>query len=331
MPAIPRLPLVVLVPWLTSVIGLASCAGKTSHAPAGTDGGGKLQETVMRPEALDPAADKYLADEFAYLDPRAPAAGKLVVYLVGANNKPTSGRPMMQELAAMGFPVIAPAYANDYDIRAKCEKRASDPDEDCHGKARLEAFAGKDTSPHLDVSRANSIEGRVVRMLRHLAQAAPAGPWQAFLDGEAPRWPAIIVAGHSHGASSAGLIAKVRNVDRAVILSGPFDNRDGEPAAWMRWPSVTPGDRVFAFSHALEEQHRGHLANWEALGLGAYGPVTVVDGASPPYGGSHQLITRLPPEGGANPHGMTAAGKASPRLTDGTYRFSAVFRYLFGR
>jgi hypothetical protein len=307
-------------------VALAGCAGKHRGAAAQP---GALLEILVQPQAIDPAADKYLDPEYAYVDTRVAPAGKLVVYLVGANGKPERGKDMMKELAAMGFVVIAPAYANDYDIRAKCEKRASDPDEDCHGKARLEAFEGKDTSPHIDVSRANSIEGRVARMLGHLAKTAPAGDWGRYLDGAEPRWPAIVIAGHSHGASSAGLIAKVRNVDRAVILSGPFDNREGDPAAWMRWPSVTPRERVYAFSHALEEQHRGHLANWEALGLG--GAVTIVDGAAPPFAGSHRLVTAWPPEGNANPHGMTAAGKASPRLADGQYRLAGIFRYLFGR
>jgi len=308
-----------------AVVLAAGCAGKRGHdVPPGQ------REIVVRPQALDPAADKYLAEEYAGFDERTPPPHTLVVYLVGANNKPENGRPMMQDLVAMGFAVVVPAYANDYDIRAKCEKRASDPDEDCHGKARLEAFEGKDWSPHIQVSRPNSIEGRVVSMLRHLTSAAPAGGWGAFLEGDQPRWPAIIIAGHSHGSSSAGLIAKVREVKRAVILSGPFDNRDGEPAAWLRWPSVTPRDRLYAFSHALEEQHRGHLANWEALGLGANGPTVVLeDPAAPPppaFGGAHAFITRRP---GKSPHGMTAAGRASPQ-ENGRYVYEPVFRHLFG-
>ena len=44
----------------------------------------------------------------------------------------------------------------------------------------------------------------------------------------------------------------------------------------------------------------------------------------------YQLITSLPPAGGNNFHGTTAAGGAAPRLTDGSYRFQAAWRYLFG-
>jgi hypothetical protein len=287
-------------------------------------------EHMVRPEAIDPQADRWLQDEYAYLDPGTPPAPALVVYLVGANNKPSTGRPMMRQLASMGFHVLAPMYANDYDIRTICSP-AKDPDPDCHGKIRLEAFEGIDHSPHIEVQPANSAEVRVARMLAHLQRAFPAEGWGAYLDGGKPRWPSIIIAGHSHGASSAGLIGKVRAVDRVVMLSGPFDNRDGEPAGWTRQSPATPLDRYYVFSHAKEDQFSQHLKDWEAMGLGTLGPVTDVDGARPPFGRSHQLITALTPPAGKNPHGVTTAGASSPVGQEGHYVLEPVFRYLFGR
>src|SRR5438552_2253770 len=38
-------------------------------------------EHTVRPEVADPQADKWLQDQLAYLDPSAPRANKLVVYL----------------------------------------------------------------------------------------------------------------------------------------------------------------------------------------------------------------------------------------------------------
>jgi hypothetical protein len=335
----PRPPARWLLPALLAVAGCAAKSASAPPAPAArrpdrtapqvSTGEQRLYEHALEPARLDPAADKYLAEEYAVLDTRVPAAGKLVVYLVGANNKPASGRPMMQELAAMGFHVVAPMYANP-DIRPYCAPD-KDADEDCHAKLRLEAFEGTPQSPHLEVSRANSAEGRVVRMLAHLDRIQPGADWGFFLEGDRPRWSQIVIAGHSHGASSAGLIGKVRAVDRVVMLSGPFDNRGGKPAPWTARPGLTPVERVYGFSHTLEEQHAGHLQDWEAMGLGALGPVVVVESAAPPFGGSHRIVTSLPPGEGVNPHGMTAAGRASPRLPDGAYRFAPVFRYLFGR
>jgi hypothetical protein len=308
--------------WLALLLcGCAHAPAPAPHPPI---------EHVVRPEALDPQADKWLQDQYALVDEAAPRANKLVVYLVGANNKPAAGRPMMQELARMGFHVVAPMYANDYDIRTICSP-AKDPDSDCHGKIRLEAFEGVDHSPHLEVQPANSAEGRVARLLAHLQGAFPGEGWGAYLDGARPRWSSIVIAGHSHGASSAGLVGKVRAVDRVVMLSGPFDNRDGAPADWTRRPPATPIDRYYVFSHTNEDQFSQHLKDWEAMELGKLGPVTDVDVARPPYGRSHQLVTALPPPPGKNPHGVTAAGSASPQGPDGRYLLEPVFRYLFGR
>jgi hypothetical protein len=287
-------------------------------------------EHVVRPEAIDPQADRWLQDEYALVDQAAPRANQLVVYLVGANNKPAGGLPMMRELARMGFHVLAPMYANDYDIRAICSP-AKDPDEDCHGKIRLEAFEGVDHSPHLEVQPANSAEVRVARLLAHLQATSPAEGWGVYLDGDRPRWASIVIAGHSHGASSSGLIGTVRSVARVVMLSGPFDNRDGAPPPWTRRPPATPRDRYYVLSHTKEDQFSQHVKDWEAMGLGKLGPVTPVDDARPPFGSSHQLVTSLVPPPGKNPHGVTAAGPASPQGSDGRYLLEPVFRYLFGR
>jgi hypothetical protein len=308
---------------------LAACAHR-SPAPLAPPAPPALVEHVVPPQAADPEADRWLNDQYALLDPAAAPAPVLVVYLVGANNKPAAGRPMMIELAHMGFHVLAPMYADDYDIRGLCAPE-KDHDDSCHGNLRLEAFEGIDHSPHIDVKPANSIERRVARLLAHLQAQVPGEGWGAFLDGQRPAWPRIIIAGHSHGASSAGLIGKVRAVNRVVMLSGPFDNRDGAPAPWTRLPPATPLDRYYVFSHVNEEQYPQHVKDWEAMALGTLGPLVTVDGAAPPYGNAHRLVTALPPPAGKNPHGVTAAGAASPRAADGRYQLEPVFRYLFGR
>src|SRR5205814_1029338 len=124
---------------------------------------------------------------------------------------------------------------------------------------------------------------RVARMLAFLGRAYPGEGWDKFLDGALPRWPGIVVAGHSHGASSAALIGTVRKVERVVMLSGPFDNSAGAPAAWTRRQPATARDGFFALSHAREPQHEGHLKDWDALGLPALGPIVQVEGGAPPY------------------------------------------------
>ncbi len=312
----------------------ASCASAPPPPPVSAQEAevaaapGGLVEHVVRPQKLDPAADKYQEPQYAYRAGDAAALNKpLVVYLVGANSKPVGSRPMLQLLARVGFRVVCPMYATDYNIAKVCGAE-DETDVDCHKKARLEAFEGGDLSPHIEISRANSAEERVSRMLKHLASIDPDGGWGAYVDGEKPRWSDIIIAGHSHGASTAALVGKVRRVNRAVMLSGPFDNRQGGPAPWLSMTSATPADRFFAFSNTKEEQFAGHLKSWQSLKLGG-APVAVED-SKVPFAGSHQLTTALPPETGGTPHGATVASKSTPKNADGSYRFEPVWRYLFG-
>jgi dienelactone hydrolase len=304
-------------------------------ANADDSGANNVIEQRLIPSEIDPAAKQFPAPQYAYTPAAEPRAEQLVVYLIGSRGVPTNGRSMGRYLAGLGFPVVIPGYPNDYDIRKLCERDGADPD--CHEKLRLEAFEGRDHSPHITVAPADCTETRITTMLKALAQKLPAAGWGKFLNGDKPRWDQIIVSGHSHGASSAGLIAKHRKVFRAVMLSGPFDNRMSEPAGWTKRASLTPADRFYGFSHVQEEQHPGHLKDWTAIGVA--GPVTNVDGATPPYGGSRQLITALPVADGANPHGSTAAGKSSPKVpttsptTSPTtaYVYDAAWRYLYGR
>src|SRR5918911_850975 len=90
---------------------------------------------------------------------RGPA-GPTGTQIAGENNKPDRGRTMGEFLAELGFPVVVPGYANDYDIRKLCMP-ADTPDPDCHGKLRLEALEGIDHSPHIAISPPDSLETRI--------------------------------------------------------------------------------------------------------------------------------------------------------------------------
>ncbi len=299
----------------------AGDAGELSKTPTVDRSDPQLRTFSFEPKDLDPLADEWLDTEYAYIDTRVPPAGRLVVYLVGADGKPKNGEAMMQYIAAQGFHVLAPAYANDYGISKDC---ASD-DADCKANKRLEAFDGVDRSPHIVVKPADSIETRVVALLREVDKQHAGGDWSFFLSGDQPRWNAIVVMGHSHGASTAAIIGKVRKLERAISLSGPFDNNNNLPDAWLSWPPKTRADRFYGFSHTLEEQHSGHLAAWAAMGLNEWGAPADVGLLSAPYNQSHQLITGRAVD---NFHGSTAAGGSSPKLRNGSYVFAPVWRQM---
>jgi hypothetical protein len=178
---------------------------------------------------------------------------------------------------------------------------------------RLEAFEGVDHHAFVSIQRPDSIEHRIVRGLRYLQQQNAAGDWQFYLEGDAPRWAEIIVSGHSHGASSSGLIAVHRLVSRVVMLAGPYD--PGQ--AWLTLNPLTPRERFLGFTHSGDSQHAGHLAALAALGL--TGTPTSVDTSTPPYAGSHRLTSS---RAGSDAHGSVTSGDITA--------YVPVWRYLYG-
>lgn len=271
----------------------------------------QLYKTTFKPDQADPAATQVLATQLGFLDTRVEPRGLLVVYLHGAGKPTTCGSGAHGEmLAGLGFHVLSPCYLSDYGV-GNCK----DDIEGC----RMEAFEGVDHSAVINVEPPDSIEGRVVKGIEYLQSQNPKGDWTYFLDGDKPKWSKIVVSGISHGASSSAVIGKHRLVHRVVSLSGPLDTNQ----AWLTKPSITPIESFFAFSHTADDQHPGHLKSFEAMGL--VGEPTSVDGASPPYGGSHRLITSADTSNG---HGSTEAGGASPKV-DNKFVFLPVWTYLY--
>ena len=235
---------------LVLLAGCAGCAadrGGDQPRPQVDRSAPTLTNIQFRADQADPAAREWLGLQLALLDRAVEPKGRLIVYLHGSGEREICGegtRGHERLLAGLGFHVLSPCYAADYDMK--------DCGDDARG-CRLEAFDGVDRSQAIDIRAADSIERRLVMALRYLQAQDPGGDWQFFLDGDEPRWPAIVLSGRSHGAASAGLIAKQREVARVVMLAGPYD-RD---QAWLSAPSVTPIERFFAFSHTTDPQFEG--------------------------------------------------------------------------
>jgi hypothetical protein len=271
----------------------------------------QLYEFEFSPDEADPEAMTHLGTQLAHLDTTVPIRGRLVVYLHGAGSPGTCGSyDHGRLLAALGFHVFAPCYSSDYGV-GNCD--------DDIGGCRLEAFEGVDHHPFIDIAPPDSTEVRVTRALQHLQAIHPGGDWQYFIEGDAPRWDRIVISGISHGASSSGLIGMNRLVDRVVMLSGPLDTDQ----AWLLGVPLTPIERFWAFTHTDDDQHEGHLQSFEDMGLP--GAPTVVDGAAPPYDGSHRLVTSAPT---GNGHSSTQAGGASPEQ-DGAWVFQPVWDTMY--
>lgn len=272
----------------------------------------QLYEAKFTAAEADPAASLALGTQLAHLDTTVVPKGILVVYLHGAGAPSTCGSGEHGKmLASLGLHVLAPCYVSDYGV-GNC-------DDDIEG-CRLEAFEGVDHHSYIDIAPPDSIETRVVRGLAYLQEQVPQGDWTYFIEGEKPRWSKIIISGISHGASSSAVIGIHRLVRGVVSLSGPLDSGQ----AWLTKPPLTPIERFHAFSHTGDSQHPGHLQSFEDMGL--LGEPASVDGAPPPYGGSHRLISSAQTNDG---HGSTQAGGSSPKDGDGAYLYLPVWQTMY--
>lgn len=306
-------------------------AGERDAGPAdsGTDAGaidsGVLVVDRTNPQlyrfqftaaAADPDAGTALGNQVAAFDTRVAPRGYLVVYLHGAGAPGTCGSVAHEDfLAVRGFHVIGPCYSSNYGV-GNCGNDI--------GSCRLEAFDGVDRTTVIDITRSDSIEERIIRMLGRLQTLNPQGGWEYFLVDGQPRWDRIIISGISHGASTAALIAKVRPVARAVMLSGPLDTGQ----AWLTMSSITPADRQWGFTHSVDVQHAGHLAAFGALMLP--GAPQRIESGAPPWSDSHRLFTSIDAGNSDQSHSSTQAGGGSPRASDGGYRFGDAWDLMYG-
>jgi len=291
---------------------LLACAALASIATSAASNAA-ITRTSFQPSEADPAASLALGEQRAMLQQGGPHQGRLAVFLHGAGVGQSCGPGAhLRELALMGFHVFAPCYVSDYGVE-NCG--------DDIGGCRLEAFEGVDHHPFVEIAPPDSIEGRLAAGLRLLAERQPADGWQGYLDADGrPRWDRIVLTGHSHGASTAALIGKVRDVARIVLLAGPYD----QGQRWLTDRGKTPAERYFGLTHSADRQHDGHLAAFEALGLP--GAPVDVDHAAPPFDHSHRLITGV---ASGRPHSAVRAGGVSPSVGD-RFVLEPVWRYLYG-
>lgn len=256
------------------------------------------------------------------------AKGRLFVMLPGTTAVPRTYQYVVRTGPPRGYHAIGLNYPNDETIVSQC---AGSPDPDCNGKARREVITGEDVSPVVSVNYANSITGRLVALLTYLETSYPGEGWGQFLFGGRPRWELITAAGHSQGGGHAGYLAKLVSLDRAVMFSAPGDppTAPGPPVSWVALPNVTPVGRQYGFSHTADTQALNPVvtANWAAIGLGSLGPVTSVDVAAAPFGGSHQLSTSAAPN--PNPTGPSVSPTHGAPVVDAVTPLDASSQPLF--
>jgi len=260
--------------------------------------------------------------EHACVDTRVASQGKLVIWLMGYN------KDLFDHLSGYGLNAIQVHYANGWF--SKLYSGAPPPDDLFLSNIRLEAATGVDASRAVDIPKPDSVAERSYQFVRWLDHENPQGGWKQFLtpDGKGLLWEKVILAGISHGSTTAARMAKAVRVDRVVMFSGPRDQYE----VWQKLPSATPENRFFGFSHVLDEGWRGdhYPRSWQMMGLQKFGPVVNVDHAAAPYGNTRQLITDANVKGDPKrAHSSVIPGGSAVKDASGKYVHEEAWRYLF--
>jgi hypothetical protein len=289
-----------------------------------------LIEHDIAPNDTDSAIQGlWLTKHYVSIDPAVNHGGKLFVHLPGTNNPPSSFKLVAREATRLGYHVIVLMYPNTLAITV-C---GNDPA--CEESLRLEIIDGIDRTSLIPVTRAHSIYNRLTKLLQHLDENFPNEGWSEFLKHGEPKWSKIVISGFSFGGSEATMLAKLHRVHRVTLFAAPRDaDAAGLPPAWVAL-GATPANRYYGLVHKQDPLSALTLASWKApLGMLQFGEAVFEDASmsSPPYGGTHMLVTERPPSTGliANAHGSVSVDQLTPRAPDGTPALGEAWRYMLG-
>ncbi|HEY1082267.1 MAG TPA: hypothetical protein VGE29_08395 [Prosthecobacter sp.] len=225
-----------------------------------------------------------------------PAARQeLLVWLTGTGGRGRGAGEFCTLAASLGYHVVKVMYPTD--IPATICKR--DADATSFETFRMSIIAGG-TSPHITVSRADSIESRLTKLLQLLAKTRPREKWGQFLKADGTlEWEKLALAGQSQGGGHAFLMGMKHRVARVIGTGAPKDwsPKLPGPAPWLLAESATPKSRFFSFNHEQDRQGATPDQQWQILRAFSgqtSSTVVSVDRLAPPYQHSRHLSTNHP-------------------------------------
>ncbi len=319
---------------LTTLLFILMCVGNAEVLHA------QRQSWFILPKDTDAQIDTATEAHYVCLNKAVAARNQLLVFFPGTGGLPRHYQLISNTAADMGFHVIGLNYPNDESVNFDfCG--GLNTDLDCYAKVRLEIKDGIDRTPLLNMTRPNSIENRLIKLLIHLRSRFPGDGWAQFLSNDSTIiWPSLIVSGHSQGGGHAGIIGRYHPVARVIMFAAmDYNSRERKPANWIAvpasTPNATPAERFYGFSHQRDEAVNFAILSaqiWPAYGMNAFGPVVNVDAVAPPYNNTHSLTTNLEPASGAPQLGKYHNGIAvdvyTPNQQDGTPIYKKVWEYL---
>ncbi|HZW07217.1 MAG TPA: alpha/beta hydrolase, partial [Phycisphaerales bacterium] len=277
-------------------------------------------ETVA-PASTDPAINGWLGNHATAYSPSASHSGRLFLFMHGQGGTGAGAMELLRTAAEEGFHAIGVTYPNDWSPFNLC---TGDPL--CPENLRREIIDGTDRTPLITVTRANSLENRVIKLLARMDVLHPGEGWGQFVVNGEIQWSRVTLWGHSQGGGNAGVLARLHVVERACLSAPAADGGAGNPAAW--WAShATPAASYFGFCHA-QDQLATKVAFWDALGMGAFGSVVDVAGSAAPFGGTHELSSSVAPAVAGQYHNSVVMDAVTPRGTDNVPVYKPVWRHM---
>jgi hypothetical protein len=160
------------------------------------------------------------------------------------------------------------SYVDDQSVNAVCTGENLRADPHCARKLRDRRAYGIGDMPLIPDAPQDAIVHRFTKLLAYLALTDPRGRWDRYLDGGAPRWSRVAVAGFSQGAGMAEYIAQRQVVARVIAISGSSDfSAPGRIADWYSDKARTPLDRWFASYNVSEPLAIPDQQSYAALGI----------------------------------------------------------------
>lgn len=285
-------------------------------------------EYTVRPNMVDNMSGEPNNFHFIYFNQNVTQKDKLFLFFPGTGAVPFFYKEILKLAANLGYHSIGLTYPNSLAINQIC---AASTDTTCHSRARLEIFDGIDRHSEISVDTNNCIERRTLKLLQFLSNEYPEENWEQFFSGNEIIWEKIIVSGHSQGGGHAGIISKIKKVERVVMFAATdwifLLNRTAD---WVTWEGETSTNRYFGFIHQNDEMvnFNSILNTWEGYGMDSLGELILVDTTSKPYNNAHQLYTLLTPDNDSTKfHGSVVADAYTPFSFD-TPVYKPVWTYM---
>lgn len=248
--------------------------------------GAAEQRRWVSPHDTDPRLAEGEPPHLVVYDDASPAA-PLVVWLAGTGGQPATGpRGLYDTALQRGYRLLALSYLNTPAVSQVCVAARLRTDTDCAQRFRQQRAWGLPSAGLVNDRPEDAIVPRLTRALQHLARTDAAGGWDAYLDGDTPRWERLVLAGQSQGGGMAAFIAQAQAVAGVLVFSGGWDRSATGMAAWYGRPSATPLNRWHATYHVAEPQAAAMAQIYTRLGLP-----------------SDQIHALDEPVRGGNPHG----------------------------